>query len=38
MITIDPFPHPSRGRASESPLKKPTELGHQACPVEEVPS
>jgi two-component system, chemotaxis family, protein-glutamate methylesterase/glutaminase len=33
METIDPFPHPRRGRASESLLKEPTELGHDIVVV-----
>ncbi len=33
MHTIDPFPHPSRGRASESLLQEPTELGHDVVVV-----
>ena len=33
METIDPSPHPRRGRASESLLKEPTELGHDIIVV-----
>jgi two-component system, chemotaxis family, protein-glutamate methylesterase/glutaminase len=33
METIDPSPHPSRGRASETLLQEPTELGHDVIVV-----
>jgi len=33
MEAIDPSPHPSRGRASESLLREPTELGHDVIVV-----